>query len=104
MSMLIVHMLKVVEVNKQEAKLISETFRTVYLVREHRKQMACVLQASAVVVDAEFLDALDSTGILYGDGGVIGQGPQQHLVAGVHLHIDVHHLDDAQNFASRPHR
>ena len=74
-SMLIVHPLKVIEVKKQEGELVTETFRTIYLVREPREQMTSVVQAGAVVGDTEFLDALDSARVLDGDGGVIGQGP-----------------------------
>src|ERR1039458_5519464 len=29
---------------------------------------------------------------------------KQHLIAGIDLPLDIHHLDDAQDFAARPHR
>ncbi len=66
--------------------------------------MPCVVQAGTVVGDTEFLDALDSACIFDRDGSVIGQGPQQHFVASVDPHIDIHHLDDTQDFASRANR
>ena len=54
------------------------------------KQMARIVQAGAVVGNAEFLDALDRTSVLDGDGRIIGEGLQQNLVAGIELHVNIH--------------
>ena len=104
MSILIIDVLEVVEIQKQQAEFVTEALRAVNLLGKHRKQMARIVQASAIVGDAELLNALNSASVLNGNCGVVGESLEQNLVAGIDLHVDTDQLDNAQHLATCPDR
>src|SRR5271168_4866938 len=99
MSVLVVHSLEVVKVQKEQSKFIAEPGRTVDLLANHRKEMASVIQTGAIVGDTEFLYAAHGPGIFDSNGGVVSQGLQEELASDIHLHIDVHQLNHAEDLA-----
>ena len=73
MSVGIVHLLEVVEIEEEDAELVSETRRAVDLGFERLVEMTRVVESGAVVRDGQFLDAFHGARIIDGDGGVIGE-------------------------------
>ena len=70
-AVLIVYLLEVVEVQKEEAERLVETAGALDLRGQHGGEVARVEQVRAVVGDGEFLNALYCARIFDGDGGVV---------------------------------
>ena len=97
-AVVVVDQLEAVEIEEEDAELVAEAGGAVDLGLDGVVEMARVVEAGAVVGDGEFLDLLDGAGVVDGDGGIVGQGLQEHeLIVAEAGHIDVDELDDAEN-------
>ena len=95
----VVDLLEVVEVEEEDAELVAEAGGAVDLGLDGVVEVARVVKSGAVIGDGEFLDLFDGAGVVDGDGGVVGQGLQEHeLIVAEAGHIDVDELDDAEDF------
>lgn len=94
----VVDLLKVIEVDKHHAELVVEAMRAIDLSFERLVQMACVVEAGAIVGDREFLDLLDGARVFNRDGRVIAERVQEeHLVVGEAFHRAIDELDHAEH-------
>src|SRR6185369_4116442 len=105
MPVSVIYLLKVIEINKQHAELISEARGTVYLRLKCLIEMTRVVKSGAIIRDREFLNSLHCSRILNGDSGVVTQRLQEvHLLIGKVLEVNVHQLDYAQHPQLGTHR
>ena len=99
-AVIVIDQLEAVEVEEEDAELVAEAVGAIDLGLDGAVEMARVVESGAVVGDGQFLDLLDGAGVVNGDGGIVGQGLEEHeLIAAEGGHIDVDELDDAENFA-----
>src|SRR5215469_3677731 len=86
-SVSVVHLLEVIEVNEQYAELISKAVGAIDLGFQRFVEVAGVVEAGAVVGDRQFLNLLDRARIIYGDGGVVAKGMEkEHFIVSKALH------------------
>lgn len=94
----VIDLLEVVEVEEDHGELVSEALRAVDLGFEHLVKMARVVETGAVVSDGEFLNAFHGLGVVDGDGGVVAESMQEeHLALAEVLKRAVDELDDPED-------
>src|ERR1043166_2841041 len=93
----VIDLLEVVEVDEQHRELVTEAGRTIDLGLKSFIKMPGVIQASAVVGDGQFLDALDRARVIDGNGGIVADGTKEkHLAFGEAGHSHVDQLNDGE--------
>src|ERR1700730_19442433 len=98
MSVRIVHLLEMIEIDKNDRKLVVVTLRAVDFRFQDEAHMRRVVQRGAVVLDGQLVNPLDVTRVLKRDGGKIRERFEQLEVPriesfGSHA---IDQLDDAQ--------
>src|SRR5690242_8705782 len=98
MTVGVVDLFEMVEVDEDKRKLVIVTLRAVDFGFENKAHVAGVVKAGAVVGDGQLVNAFYVPGILESDGGEIGEGLQQLEVAVVEtLRAEtIDELDDAK--------
>src|SRR5579863_4869013 len=98
MAVRVIDRFEVIEIDEQNAELVSETRRAVNLGLKRLVEMARVVESSAVVGDGQFLDLLDPARILDGDGCVVAERLEEEKLRLRELrHVHVDQLNDAQD-------
>src|SRR5262245_14160886 len=98
MTIGVIDVLEVVEIEKDHAELVTEASGAIDLSLERFIKMTGVVEAGAIVSDGEFLDLLHRAGVVNGDSGVVTERVQEeHLLLAKALHGAVDELDHSQN-------
>src|SRR6266852_8322688 len=98
MSVGVVYLLEVIQIDEQDGELVAVARRTVDFGLQSLVKVAGVIQPGAIVGDGEFLNLLHRTCIFNGDGGVIANRlKKERFLVGKMFHLYVDQLNNSQN-------
>src|SRR5438477_3031337 len=98
MSMRVVDLLEVVEIDEQDGELIAVACRAVDFCFKSFIEMTGIIEAGAIVGDGEFLNLFHRACIFNGDGGVIANRlKKERLLVREMFHLYVDQLNHSQN-------
>src|SRR6266849_9114721 len=80
MSVRVVHLLEMIEIDKNDRKLVIVPLRAVDFRLQDEAHVPRVVQRGAVVLDGQLVNSLDVAGILERDGGKIRERFEQFQV------------------------
>src|ERR1700722_11861335 len=103
MSVSVIDLFEVVEIDEQDRELVAVASRAVNLGFQSLVEMTGVIEPGAVIGDGKFLNLFHGARVFNGDGGVIANRLQEkRFLVGEVFHLYVDQLNDAQNPELRP--
>src|SRR6476469_10826366 len=98
MSVSVIHLLEVVQIDEQNGELVAVACGTVDFGFQSLVKMPGIVEPGAIVRDGEFLNFFYRPGIFNGDGSVVANRlKKERFMVGEVIHIYINQLNQYQN-------